>query len=486
MARIGVAISGGGYRATMWGIGALLYLAETGRHRDVVAISSVSGGSVANGVVAHETDFRQDPGGDFAERVRPLIRHCARTGLFFWGPSTNRYVRSLFALAGLAVVALLAGVVATAVEGLRLVSGTLLASGLLLLAGALLYFQRRSVVVDRALAREFFHRSGAPTALADVRRSVDHVFCTTELQSGDHFYFSPSFVYGFRFGTGEPGDLPLSTAVQASACLPGAFAVRRLPADRHRFTAGGGTAVAAATGASAPSGPSAPSATDMVVTDGGVYDNMADQWLVGLGERARRPVHPPADYGVDEIVVVNASAGMTWEPFPASRVPVLGELLALVRIKSVMYDVSTNQRRSTLVRGSHRAALDGGPVGALVHIAQSPYRVADAYANAAGTAYAADGGGGTGPERAARAARANEVLDLLGRDEEQRAVWRERAERSRTTRTVLRKLGPDATADLLLHAYTLAACNLHVLLDYPLPAALPKREYFLDLTADAP
>ncbi|GAA2779705.1 patatin-like phospholipase family protein [Kitasatospora sp. CM 4170] len=467
MARIGVAISGGGYRATMWGIGALLYLADTGRHKDVVAISSVSGGSVANGVVAHETDYRQDPGADFAERVRPLIRHCARTGLFFWGPSTNRYVRSLFALAGLALLTLLAGVVATAVDGLRLVSGVLLGAGLLLLAGALLYFERRSVVVDKALAREFFHRDGAATGLAAVRRSVDHVFCTTELQSGDHFYFSPAFVYGYRFGAGEPGDLPLSTAVQASACLPGAFAVRRLPADRHHFTPGADPVAGT------------PTASDMVLTDGGVYDNMADQWLVGLDERARRPVHPPADYGVDEILVVNASAGMTWEPFRASRIPVVGELLALIRIKSVMYDVSTNQRRSTLVQWSDRAVQEGGPVGALVHIAQSPYRVADAYANAANAA----GGAGVGPELAARAARADEVLDLLGRDEEQRAVWRERTERSRTTKTVLRKLGPDTTADLLLHAYTLAACNLHVLLGYPLPAALPKRQYFLDLAA---
>ncbi|MCG6498468.1 patatin-like phospholipase family protein [Kitasatospora sp. A2-31] len=469
MTRIGVAISGGGYRATMWGIGALLYLADTGRHKDVVAISSVSGGSVANGVVAHETDFRQDPGADFAERVRPLIRHCARTGLFFWGPSTNRYVRSLFALAGLALLVLLGGVVATAVEGLRLVSGVLLAAGLLLLAGALLYFQRRSVVVDKALAREFFHHDGAPTGLAEVRRSVDHVFCTTELQSGDHFYFSPAFVYGFRFGAGEPGGLPLSTAVQASACLPGAFAVRRLPTDRHYFTAGG-EAVGGA-----------PAGADLVLTDGGVYDNMADQWLVGLEERARRPVHPPAEYGVDEILVVNASAGMTWEPFRASRIPLIGELLALIRIKSVMYDVSTNHRRSALVRGSDRAVQEGGAVGALVHIAQSPYRVADAYANAAGAA-----GAGEEPERAARAARAGAVLDLLGRDEEQRALWKERTERSRTTRTVLRKLGPDTTADLLLHAYTLAACNLHVLLDYPLPAALPKRQYFLDLIAGPP
>ncbi|MFJ8622683.1 patatin-like phospholipase family protein [Kitasatospora sp. NPDC093550] len=473
MARIGVALSGGGYRATLWGVGALMYLADCGRHKDVVAISSVSGGSVANGVVAHETDYRQDPGAEFAERVRPLIRHCARTGLFFWGPSTNRYVRSLFALAGVALLTLLAGVAATAVDGLRLLSGVLLGAGLLLLAGAVLVFERRSAVVDRALAREFFHRDGAATGLAAVERSVDHVFCATELQSGDHFYFSPGFVYGFRYGTGVPGGLRLSTAVQASACLPGAFAVRRLPTAPHRFPP--------------PAGPTGATA-DLVLTDGGVYDNMADEWLVGLPERARRPDHPRAHYDVDEIVVVNASAGMTWQSFPASRFPVLGELLALVRIKSVMYDVGTSLRRSELVQWSERLGRDGGPAGALVHIAQSPYRVADAYAHAADAAGGGGGASGAGPApdlaaRAARAARAKEVLDLLGDDPQRRALWAERTTRSRTVKTVLRRLGADTTADLLLHSYTLAACNLHVLLDYPLPPALPDRAYFLGLTS---
>ncbi|MGW6915301.1 hypothetical protein ACWGB8_16005 [Kitasatospora sp. NPDC054939] len=458
MARIGVALSGGGYRATMWGIGALMYLADTDRHRDVVAISSVSGGSVANGVVAQETDFRRSPGPGFTQRVRPLIRHCAHTGLFFWGPATNRYVISLFALTGLAAATLLAGVAATAVDGLRVLSGSLLGAGLLLLAGALRYFQRRSVVVDRALARELFHRDGVPTALGDVRRSVDHVFCATELQSGDHFYLSPGFTYGFRFGTGIPGDLPLSTAVQVSACLPGAFAVRRLPTDRHRFAP------------PATSAPAVPAST-LVLTDGGVYDNMADQWLLGLADRTRRAGGPPANGEVDEILVVNASAGMTWDPFPASRLPVVGELAALNRIRNVMYDVTTSHRRSNLVRSSELAAKSGGPVSVLVHIAQSPYRVADAYADA--TEFR--------PDAAARAARAKEVLALLGDDPEHRAAWRDRADRSRGTKTVLRKLGADTTADLLLHAYTLAACNLHVLLGYPLPAALPDRQYFIDL-----
>src|SRR3954452_12913601 len=48
MTRIGVAISGGGYRASAWGLGVLWYLADTGRNADVSMVSSVSGGSLTN------------------------------------------------------------------------------------------------------------------------------------------------------------------------------------------------------------------------------------------------------------------------------------------------------------------------------------------------------------------------------------------------------------------------------------------------------
>lgn len=57
--RIGVAMSGGGHRAALWGLGALLYLVDSGLHRDVTTISSVSGGSITNGVVGKEVDYRR-------------------------------------------------------------------------------------------------------------------------------------------------------------------------------------------------------------------------------------------------------------------------------------------------------------------------------------------------------------------------------------------------------------------------------------------
>ena len=67
MTRIGVALSGGGHRASVFGAGLLLYLADAGRQGDVGIIASVSGGSITNGVVAHEMDYRKASAAD----VRP-------------------------------------------------------------------------------------------------------------------------------------------------------------------------------------------------------------------------------------------------------------------------------------------------------------------------------------------------------------------------------------------------------------------------------
>jgi hypothetical protein len=97
-----------------------------------------------------------------------------------------------------------------------------------------------------------------------------------------------------------------------------------------------------------------------------------------------------------------------------------------------------------------------------VHISQSPYTVADAYSRS------------SDPDRAARA---RTVLSLLGDDPAARAHWESRARASAGVATVLRKLGPDTTVDLLEHSYVLAMCNLHVLLGYPL-SALPPRQRF--------
>src|SRR6266540_1199226 len=72
---------------------------------------SASGGSITNGVVAHEMDYRQASAADVRAGVRSLLRHIAYTGLFFWGPSTNLYVVTVLAIFGLGVLGFAAGLV---------------------------------------------------------------------------------------------------------------------------------------------------------------------------------------------------------------------------------------------------------------------------------------------------------------------------------------------------------------------------------------
>jgi NTE family protein len=50
--RIGVCLSGGGFRATLFGLGVMRYLVEAGHARDIQTVSAVSGGSVAAAVLA--------------------------------------------------------------------------------------------------------------------------------------------------------------------------------------------------------------------------------------------------------------------------------------------------------------------------------------------------------------------------------------------------------------------------------------------------
>ncbi len=53
----GIALSGGGQRATLFTLGVLLHVAGAGKSRDVSSVASVSGGSLTNGYVAQSVDY---------------------------------------------------------------------------------------------------------------------------------------------------------------------------------------------------------------------------------------------------------------------------------------------------------------------------------------------------------------------------------------------------------------------------------------------
>ena len=244
----------------------------------------------------------------------------------------------------------------------------------------------------------------------------------------------------YRFGWGSPGDLPLHVAVQCSAALPGAMPPRWLKTARHRFVEGR---------------TEAKGATRMALVDGGVYDNMADQWGLGIDDRKDRWPELAKDLrGVDELIIVNASAGLEWGPVWKMRLPLVGEILALLKDKTVLYDNGNTVRREWALDRfrAHR------PPGVIVNIPRSPLDVPDAFAK--------------GTDEAATRARA--VLEVL---EPERSDWDATAERSARASTSLSPMGEAVTIDLLRHGYVLAMVNLHVILGYPW-LEVPTRESF--------
>src|SRR6476620_1589445 len=117
----------------------------------------------------------------------------------------------------------------------------------------------------------------------------------------------------------------------------------------------------------------------MVLTDGGVYDNMGEQWARGYVQRIERcPNLPQGRVAPDQLVVVNASARIPWIPFRRRLLPLVGELMALIRVNDVMYINTTNVRRQVIVNSFNPANPTKAAAlpSVLVQIAQSPFRVA--------------------------------------------------------------------------------------------------------------
>src|SRR5436190_1635957 len=315
----------------------------------------------------------------------------------------------------------------------------------------------RGKVSARAYGQTLFARDGARARLADIHKEVDHVFCATDLHAGEHFYFSGRFVGAYRFGVGTPAELPLDVAVQASAAFPGAFPVAWLRLSR--FDLKGGRKEADGTRA-------------LALVDGGVYDNMGDQWAQGLANRSRGWAKAAQLRPADELVVVSASAGLAFGKVGSLRLPLIGAVLTLLRDKSVLYDNGNSVRREALVSRFNLAAKKGrGLRGSLVHIEQSPFLVPNAYEHA----------DDYWPEQAERA-RAAKALLLAG--ETDADTWKKIAEDDALVPTTLFALSPAVTARLLYHSYVLAMVDLHVILGYPL-LDLPAPERFERMLAGA-
>ena len=300
--------------------------------------------------------------------------------------------------------------------------------------------QKRGWMVERAFDRALYRGARLGAIFADV----DHVICSADLQTAEAVFFSGRFIHSYRLGWGRPGDLRLARAVQSSAALPGAFHPRRLCTSALGFER--------------------PAAVKrMLLSDGGVYDNMATEWPVRLAERVREGSPPtPTPHVCDELIVVNSSAAQGVRSRRSVDIPLLGELTELLAVKDVLYDQTTAVRRRWLnLRFQVARAPDGAlpgvaPLaGTMVQIDRSPLALPRQFQD--------------GDDEFARRARAAIAHLAVVSD----AEWEQDARVSRSVKTALSKIPAETAARLLRHAYALTMANAHVLLDYelrPIPA----------------
>jgi NTE family protein len=294
---VGLALSGGGFRASLFGLGSLWRLNDLGWLRSLRRVTSVSGGSLTAGVLAarwHELQF--DAAGcavNFPDIVAGRLREfCSRT--LDWKA----------VLCGLIPFVSAAGVARRA-------------------------YERRLVTLA----------NGQVARLADLPgpdMGPDFIFYATCLQTGSSFRFSREGLYDWKLGRLSRLDITLGTALAASAAFPPFLSPLRLRTDPAKWT-------------------HRPRIRDLdnaqricarlLLGDGGIYDNMGIEALWRTMERVL-----VSDAGAPFAYI--ARPGATW-PSQLGRVrDILIEQTRALRKRMLMGDLH-EERYSGVYWGIH-------------------------------------------------------------------------------------------------------------------------------------
>lgn len=209
---IALCLSGGGYRAMLFHLGVLWYLNDAGSLHRLARISSVSGGSIASGVLALAWP-RLSPGDSkaFEQHVVAPVRRMAGTSI-----------------------------------DTKAVLGGVLSLG---------------TVSDRVIKRYREILFGDHT-LQDLPDQPRFVFNSTNVQTGSLMRFSKPYIADWQVGRYLNPATSLAEAVAASSAFPPVLSPVRLEFRPGDFVTDPGPL-------NRP-----PFTTEAVLTDGGVYDNM--------------------------------------------------------------------------------------------------------------------------------------------------------------------------------------------------------------------
>jgi NTE family protein len=231
--RIGLCLSGGGFRAALYGLGVVRYLAEAGLLGRVKAVSAVSGGSVAAAVLADRwpalarAEFSLDA--YLREVEEPFHRAITETNIR--NKAIGRWAKRRLSLRGRS-------------------RGSAMGD----------------VLVERLLRAK---------QVNDLDPGLQVILTSTDCATGRAFRVSRDFIGSWDFGYQPvPEGLGLAVPVAASAAVPMLFP------PVHLDTAGLGLR-------------NPPPVLSLI--DGGVYDNLGLEWFQGWGS-GRPPVAREVDF----------------------------------------------------------------------------------------------------------------------------------------------------------------------------------------------
>ncbi len=187
--KIGLALSGGGFRATVFHLGVLARLADQNRLEDVTFLSTVSGGSLAIGLIHALNEFRWPSSAAYLARVLPRAREVLITQdlqrAMIW-----RALRAPWHL-----------------------------------------FETRADDLS-ALMRQYW---GMTAKLSDLPESPRWMINATCCETGKNWRFERFRMGDYLFGYSYDTGIPLSDAVASSAGFPGLIGPLVFDATRHAW-----------------------------------------------------------------------------------------------------------------------------------------------------------------------------------------------------------------------------------------------------------
>lgn len=196
--KIGIALSGGGYRAAAYHIGTLRALNRLGILDKVDVISSVSGGSIISAYYALHKDNYENFEQTFIKKLQIGVLSHSIVNLFI-------------------VILLIA-------SSIWLLGWWILLIDLFLLFFFCYKFLPFSLLIENLYDKVFFNNA----KLSDFPLTPLIAINSTDVSTGTLFTFSQKKMSGYKYGYGEKNIFkhemfPIAKAVMASSCVPFAF-----------------------------------------------------------------------------------------------------------------------------------------------------------------------------------------------------------------------------------------------------------------------